>query len=68
MRMMYRAWMIPGMKLENALIVCNLKGVLDGTYPRMVRRMLIRTSAPQPLSRKTPRGGRMMAAMICGGC
>lgn len=34
------------------------------TYPRMVSRMLMRRSAPQPRSRKTPRGGRMMARMI----
>lgn len=34
------------------------------TYPRIVRRMLIRTSAPHPRSRKTPRGGRMIATMI----
>lgn len=32
--------------------------------PRIVRRMLIRRSAPQPRSRKTPMGGRMMARMI----
>lgn len=37
---------------------------LPVTYPRMVSRMLIRRSAPQPRSRKTPRGGRMMARMI----
>uniref|UniRef100_A0A0S1MIS1 Uncharacterized protein n=1 Tax=Phakopsora pachyrhizi TaxID=170000 RepID=A0A0S1MIS1_PHAPC len=30
----------------------------------MVNRMLMRKSAPQPRSRKTPRGGRMMARMI----
>jgi hypothetical protein len=30
----------------------------------MVNRMLMRRSAPQPRSRKTPRGGRMMAMMI----
>lgn len=34
------------------------------TYPRIVSRMLIRTSAPHPRSRKTPRGGRMTAKMI----
>jgi hypothetical protein len=33
-------------------------------YPRIVSRMLIRRSAPQPRSRKTPRGGRKMARMI----
>ncbi len=27
------------------------------TYPRMVRQMLTRRSAPQPATRKTPRGG-----------
>ena len=32
--------------------------------PRIVRRMLMQKSAPQPRSRKTPRGGRMMAMMI----
>lgn len=32
--------------------------------PRMVNRMLMRKSAPQPRSRKTPTGGRMMARMI----
>jgi len=30
----------------------------------MVKRMLMRRSAPHPRSRKTPRGGRMMARMI----
>ena len=30
---------------------------LDLTYPRMVRQMLMRRSAPQPAMRKTPRGG-----------
>lgn len=33
-------------------------------YPRIVNRMLMRRSAPQPRSRKTPRGGRMTARMI----
>ena len=32
--------------------------------PRMVRRMLMSRSAPQPRSRKTPSGGRMMASRI----
>jgi hypothetical protein len=36
--------------------------VLD--LPRIVRGMLINRSIPQPRSRKTPRGGRMMAKMI----
>lgn len=35
-----------------------------GSLPRMVRRMLMSRSAPQPRSRRTPRGGRMMARMI----
>lgn len=35
-----------------------------GIHPRMVNRMLIRKSAPHPRSRKTPRGGRIMAKMI----
>lgn len=30
----------------------------------MVKQMLIKKSAPHPFSRKTPRGGRMMAKMI----
>jgi hypothetical protein len=34
------------------------------SLPRMVRPMLISRSTPQPFSRKTPRGGRMMAKMI----
>lgn len=32
--------------------------------PRMVRSRLMRRSAPQPRSRKTPRGGSTMAQMI----
>lgn len=36
----------------------------ERNLPRMVRRMLMRRSAPQPRSRKTPRGGRMMARRI----
>lgn len=32
--------------------------------PRMVRSKLMRRSAPQPRSRKTPRGGSTMAQMI----
>jgi hypothetical protein len=32
--------------------------------PKMVRRMLMKKSAPQPRSRKTPTGGRMMARRI----
>lgn len=38
--------------------------IMPGMYPRMVSRMLMSKSAPQPRSRKTPRGGRMMARMI----
>lgn len=38
--------------------------MIPGRYPRIVRRTLIQKSATQPLSRKTPRGGRMMARMI----
>lgn len=38
--------------------------MMPGMYPRMVRRMLMSRSAPQPRSRKTPRGGRMTARMI----
>lgn len=37
---------------------------VSDAYPRIVSRMLIRRSAPQPRSRKTPRGGRKMARMI----
>jgi hypothetical protein len=36
----------------------------ERTHPRIVRRTLISRSAPHPRSRKTPRGGRMMAKMI----
>jgi hypothetical protein len=38
-------------------------GVIND-LPRMVRRMLMKKSAPQPRSRKTPTGGRMMARRI----
>lgn len=38
--------------------------MIPGMYPRMVKQILIKRSAPQPLSRKTPIGGRMMARMI----
>jgi len=37
---------------------------IPGRYPRIVNRTLIQKSAVHPLSRKTPRGGRMMAMMI----
>lgn len=33
------------------------------SVPKMVRTMLINRSAPQPTSRKTPRGGRITAKM-----
>lgn len=33
------------------------------SLPRIVNRMLMSKSAPQPTSRNTPRGGRMMAKM-----
>jgi len=35
-----------------------------GNVPRQVRRMFINRSAPQPRSKKTPSGGRIMAKMI----
>lgn len=35
-----------------------------GNQPRMVKQMLMRKSAPHPRSRKTPRGGRIMAKII----
>ena len=35
-----------------------------GNIPSMVRRMFIKRSAPQPRSKKTPSGGRIMAKMI----
>lgn len=38
--------------------------MIPGIQPRMVKQMLMSRSAPQPRSRKTPRGGRMMAKMI----
>jgi hypothetical protein len=48
------------------VVNCRNYGVLGGrneerVLPRMVSRMLIRRSVPQPRSRKTPTGGRMMA-------
>lgn len=36
----------------------------QGKALTIVNRMLMRKSAPQPRSRKTPRGGRMKAKMI----
>ncbi len=38
--------------------------MMPGMYPSIVRTMLMRKSALQPRSRKTPRGGRKMARMI----
>jgi len=38
--------------------------MIPGMYPRIVNRMLIKRSAPHPLSRNTPRGGRTTARMI----
>lgn len=38
--------------------------MIPGMYPRMVSKMLMKKSALHPRSRKTPRGGRMMAMMI----
>jgi hypothetical protein len=38
--------------------------MIPGMYPRIVRRMLISKSAAHPRSRKTPRGGRMIAKII----
>jgi len=38
--------------------------MIPGMKPKIVNRMLIKRSAPHPRSRKTPRGGRMMAKMI----
>ena len=35
-----------------------------GNLPSIVRRMFINRSAPQPRSKKTPSGGRIMAKMI----
>lgn len=56
-----------------SIFPCWTRDTRDGTYmawmipgiqPRMVKQMLMRRSAPQPRSRKTPRGGRTMAKMI----
>lgn len=38
--------------------------MIPGMYPRMVNRMLMRKSALQPRSKKTPTGGMKMAKMI----
>ena len=38
--------------------------MIPGMYPRTVKRMLMKKSALQPRSRKTPRGGRTMARII----
>jgi hypothetical protein len=54
--------MIPGMYLAKSARVP--RGEEEKPYPRIVRQMLMSRSAPQPRSRNTPRGGRMMARMI----
>lgn len=38
----------------------------DGSYPRSVRQMLMRRSAPQPAMRKTPRGGTGGETLLVG--
>jgi len=38
--------------------------MMPGIQPRMVNKMLIKKSAPHPLSRNTPKGGRKMAKRI----
>lgn len=38
--------------------------MIPGRYPRIVKQILINRSDPHPFSRKTPRGGRMIARMI----
>jgi len=38
--------------------------MIPGMYPRMVRQILIKRSAPQPRSKNTPSGGRRIAQMI----
>jgi hypothetical protein len=38
--------------------------MMPGMKPRMVRKMLMSRSLPHPRSRKTPRGGSMIAKMI----
>ena len=35
----------------------DVEGIRVRTYPRIVKRMLISRSAPQPATRKTPTGG-----------
>lgn len=57
--------MWPGMYLFVECVSCGFReglglggcgGMVD-TYPRRVRQMLTRTSAPQPATRRTPTGG-----------
>lgn len=54
--------------LKNNVSMCCggvvMAAELTGMYPRTVNRMLMRKSALQPRSRKTPRGGRRMASKI----
>lgn len=42
----------------------KIEGEERAHTPRMVKRRLIKRSAPQPRSRKTPRGGSKTAKMI----
>lgn len=42
----------------------RLRGSGGSNVPRIVKQMLMQREAPQPTSRKTPRGGRRMAKMI----
>lgn len=52
----------PDLECPVSLILQEGRG--RNIQPRMVNRMLMRRSAPQPLSRKTPTGGRKIAMMI----
>jgi hypothetical protein len=60
--------MMPGMycKEELLAILCMFAGGVkkEKRTPRMVKRMLSSSCEPQPTSRKTPTGGRMMARII----
>jgi hypothetical protein len=51
-------------RLQIRQINTYMAWITPGIHPRMVNKMLIRKSAPQPRSRKTPRGGRIMAKII----
>lgn len=63
--MMYKAWMMPGMKpIGHISRWAGMERYGVRNIPRMVKRMLMRKSALQPRSRNTPRGGRKMAKMI----